>query len=170
MVDLIEVKKLSIKTVIGNVRELLRTIEKDKGGIDLYVLGGVATGFSTGTGNYGDWTKIQGDFLCTNLITGEVYKAPATFVQEPVQGFLLNALSTHGDVEFMVRVRLMRDDSSPVGYTYILTPVLNAEQTDKLKNVRNRMAAFVAEALPAPKAEPESAPEKPAGKKKGDAA
>lgn len=171
--EIVEIKKLSVKEVIGDVKKILRGIENDKDGVDLYLLGGVATGFSTGTGTYGDWTKIQGDFLCHSLIDGRRFSAPACFVQEPVQGYLLNALSNATEVEFTVKVRLMRDDSVAIGYTYILTPVLNAEQTDKLEKVRSRMSEVLAKYLPAPKeddtgvGEPEEipAPKRAGGKK-----
>lgn len=154
-----EIKKLSTKTIVGNIRDITSQFKKDKEGLDLYILGGIATGFSTGSSNYGDWVKIQGDFRCYNLLNGDKYKAPTCFVQEPVQGYLLNALSNANEVEFTVKVRVMRDDSSPVGYTYILTPVLDAEQTNRLKQVSAKMDEAFAKFAPAL-----AAPETPAKK------
>lgn len=166
--DIIEIKKLSTKDIVGDVKKIVREIDEDKDGVDLYLLGGVATGFSSGVGSYGEWFKIQGDFLCVNLMTGKRFKAPSCFIQEPVQGYLLNALSNATEVEFTVKVRVMRDDSTAIGYTYILTPILNAEQTDKLEKVRARMNEFRQKMLPnLGNAEPEVEPEAVNSGKKG---
>lgn len=67
------VKKLSVKTVCGDYKGLLRKLKemnKENSKVvsmDLMTMYGTSTGYETGTGDKGDWTALIGEFEATDI-------------------------------------------------------------------------------------------------------
>lgn len=140
------VKKLSAKTIIGNVASFVKeNIKDDNGTALLYTIFGVVNGVKSGSSNFGDWMAFQGSIEAVSAVTGETYRSPQVFLSEPLQGMLAVALQSNDTVEFACEVMVKRRDDLVIGYEYIINPKTETAQNDPLEHLRKI-------ALPAPEA------------------
>lgn len=153
------VKKISAKTIIGDIKKLCKTRE-DGDVIDLANFYGRATGFKTGTTDFGAWTAFTGNFEAVNRQTGEEFQARQIFLVEPLQGMLLDQLSASESVDFACVLSIVVNEKLPTGYEYRVTPITEIKRSDELEALRQIAGAPTLKLLAAPVAE-----EKPAKKK-----
>lgn len=153
------IKKMSAKSVIGNVRGLsLINFYDEKGvikkdapkGLELYQLIGVANGFKTGDHETnGPWVSFKGTFKATGLIpdmeTGEidVYRSTVAFLPEPASSMLHQALVDNDEVE-MAFIIGISPCNTPIGYEYICKPIFPPKETDAIASIENRMKSLEA--------------------------
>jgi len=128
-------KKISAKTMIGNVKKLASEHENGTV-IDLLNAYGKARGIKTGNSTYGDWVSFVGDFEAVDLRTGEVSQAPQIFLVEPLQSMLVNQLRTHDLVEFAYKLSIVCNDEILAGYEYRVSPLLEVQRSDELSHLR----------------------------------
>jgi len=165
-------KKISTKTVLGDVRKVVKDLE-DGQIVDLMTVYGRAQGFKQGSSDFGDWLAFTGQFEVINLLTGETSEAPQVFLVEPLQGMLLAQLQNAESVDFAVTLQAVVDSEMPRGYEYRVVPLTETKRTDALDSLR----ALVHTKLPAiehkgdapqevkQEPAPESQAEKPSKKK-----
>lgn len=146
-------KKLSVKKVCGRP-------EFEKGSADGTEIGlmqvfGQVTGTKGGTSDYGDWECLLGNFEATNMETGETFRAAQLFMPDVAHEPIAQAvkLSSNGLVDFAVEIIAVKDAESSVGYVYSMKPLIQAEESDPLKALREKAQ----KQLEAPK-EPTKAP------------
>lgn len=159
-------KKMSAKAIVGNVKEVAKSIEHDGDKTPLYNVYGICTGIETGEHQTnGPWIGFKGSFGAINLVTGEEFSATKCFLPDPMPGLLENAMRDNDSVEFALEVALKRRDDLAVGYEYMVTPLIDAQEADPLAHLKAKaLPKASVQQLDAPKAE--AAETKPAAKKK----
>ena len=147
------VKKLSAKTIVGDVKKLVREGQLTSGTV-LYRVIGIADGVRSGESNFGPWTAFSGDFEAVNMLTGEVSRGPQFFSDKSFTDALLSRMNANpgAAVEFALEVAIEINDDYPMGFGYVTRPIVENAH-DRLGALRSRLAA-----LPAPDA-PAKAPE-----------
>lgn len=161
------VKKISAKSIIGNVKALSHTTFYDSKGellkgdspknIDMFNLIGVAKGFKTGESEHGPWVSFQGVFKATGLIPDEngeidVFRSSVAFLPEPASFMLHQALESNEEVE-MAFVVGIAPSKTPIGYEYVCKPIFDPKETDAILAIENRMKALAA---PKPEVKPKA--------------
>lgn len=167
-------KKLTIKTcgdfTIARIKEVINTsgpeVEKDgkkvpgpipEGGtVALLKIAGQSTSAKTGQTDKGDYTKLMGSFVGTDLTTGELYQAQVCILPQYIGALLGSALTgaEAQSVEFGFEIHAKRKDTSLTGYEFVIKPLWETKPTSALEAIMNRAGI----ALPAPKAEVPPAP------------
>ena len=146
------VKKISAKTIIGNVKALAKSME-DGDVKDLFNCYGRASGFKTDTSDFGVWTALTGNFEAVDLRTGEEIQAPLIFLVEPLLGMILAQLANSESVDFACMISIVARDELPTGYEYKVTPLTEIKRTDELEALR-QIAGRPTLTLAAPVVEP----------------
>lgn len=85
-------KKLSVKTIVGDLRALIMHADNDKRLIlpsSVCTMMGIANNIESGLSQFGVWECLTGDFECVNLITGEVHIGSKLFIPEPAGKILV---------------------------------------------------------------------------------
>ena len=140
MINLI--KKMSCKTVCGDVKKLAREqlVDGVKTVAIMRVIG-VAQGMVTGTGDNGDWVSFKGGFEGTNLIDGAVYKSGKLFLPEVAEDLVVAALNTEGNeaVNLAFDISILEDAASATGYVYTATPLMEVEENDPIEQLKKTM-------------------------------
>lgn len=131
-------KKLSVKKVCGRP-------EFEKGSangteISLMQVFGQATGTKGGTSDYGDWECLLGSFEATNMETGETFRAAQLFMPDVAHEPIAQAvkLASNGIVDFAVEIVAVKDAESSVGYVYSMKPLIQAEESDPIRILREK--------------------------------
>ena len=130
------VKKISAKTIVGDVKRLCKDIDNAVV-INLANFYGRASGFKTGSSDFGNWTAFTGSFEAVNLQTGEEFQARQMFLVEPLQGMLLDQLANSESVDFACTLAVVVNDKLPTGYEYRVTPITEIKRSDELESLRN---------------------------------
>lgn len=154
-------KKISAKTVMGNVKEIAKGM-KDGERKDLFKILGVCTGFKQDESTYGQYTEFHGNFFAINMLSGEEFEGSKAFLIDPWTGMLLGALEGNESVEFAITVSIIARDDLPTGYEYVGSPMVETKRADPLAALKQ--AAGLA-ALPAPTDEETVAEDAPKAKK-----
>lgn len=131
-------KKLSVKKVCG--RPEFEKGSADGTEISLMQVFGQATGTKGGTSDYGDWECLLGSFEATNLENGDTFRAAQLFMPDVAHEPIAQAikLATNGIVDFAVEIIAVKDSESSVGYSYSMKPLVDAEESDPLKILREK--------------------------------
>lgn len=175
-------RKLTIKTcgdfTIAKIKKLLQdqagyTDGKpneipDGTSVDLIKIAGESTGAVTGQTDKGEFTKLTGSFVGTDLTTGALYQSGVCILPEYI-GKQLGAalLSNKGTaVEFAFLISAKHKANAITGYEYTVKPLIESKPTDSMA----RLMALAgiekkAPALEAPKADEGKAPAAKSAKK-----
>lgn len=129
-------KKLSPKTVVGDVKKLMTTVKNGET-LKLYSVIGRVNGVQTGSTAFGDWTVFIGQFETTNYADGEISTATKCFLPEPVQTMLTSSLRDNDSVEFALEICAKKDDTLPTTYEYIVNPLVKIKESDELQSLRS---------------------------------
>lgn len=132
------IKKISVKTVCGDLKVLLRQ-GKLKDNMLLMRVMGIATGTATGTGDYGSWVAFKGSFEATNMINGIVRQSGRCLLPDVASELLEAAVVQSGvtGVEFAFDITLHFDNTSATGYVFGATPLLTPSANDPLALLKN---------------------------------
>lgn len=145
-------KKITAKTVVGKVSEVVKGLGKDfKPNTLLFRVVGIATGIQTGESDYGEWVKLKGQFSAINHLTGEAFRSRSCMLPELASGDIEDAVVSeeNDSVEFGVDITISPSDSA-TGYQYGVIPLLEANGDDPLTRLTQRVAA----SLEAPEEKP----------------
>jgi hypothetical protein len=142
-------KKISVATMIGNVKKMVAKDELTNGQV-LYRAIGIADSYSVGAGAYGEFTRFHGDFEVKNMLTNETFKSSIAFFDHSFTQALRAKLdSKTGDyVEFALETAIEINDKYGQGFTYIARPIVQ-DSVSRLDALRSRLTA-----LDTPKDEP----------------
>jgi hypothetical protein len=153
-------RKITLRTV-GLMQSDILIALKDQEKVNLIKVAGVTTAAKTGQTDKGEYTKLLGEFIAQNLLTGEVFQSGQCILPSFLSEQLAAALNASESVEFALLIGARADKSAVTGYVYTAQPLVNAEPTARMSKLLT--AAGIAPALPAPAAaepEPEPAPAK----------
>ena len=137
------VKKLSVKSVVGDVKKMVAAgdIKKSTPVMRAY---GKATGIQTGTSDNGDWVAFKGEFKGINLLTGEEYGSGKLFMPDVASDLLEGMLVGEevNGVEFGFDLLVKPDASSATGYVYEAEPLIKPAQDDTLSRLAADLPAL----------------------------
>ena len=148
-------RKITLRTV-GLMQADILVALKDQEKVQLLKVAGVTTDAKTGQTEKGEYTKLLGEFIAQNLITGEVFQSGQCILPSFLSEQLAAALKASESVEFALLIGARADKSAVTGYVYTAQPLVNAEPTARMSKLLT--AAGIAPALPAPEPAPEPAP------------
>lgn len=168
-------RKVTIKSAgnftIARIKEVMTAASLAEGAsVPIIKVAGEATGAKTGQTDKGEYTKLLGSFIATDLTTGALYQSGQCILPEFVGGTLGAALrgagSSGGSVRFAFEIGVRRKDTAITGYEYTVTPLMQSQQSDAMKELAALAGIDLTKAPPAlpPAAAPavESAPAAPA--------
>lgn len=117
----------------------------------LIAVAGVAYTYFVHNTKYGESTGFKGDFVCRNLLTGEVQTAPAIFVPKGLCAEILAKLKDgQSEVEFQAMISAIPTDKNTQGYAW----VADAPVTESRLQRRAQLLSMVTDggqlALPLP--------------------
>jgi hypothetical protein len=146
------VKKLTIKTCgdfsPAKIRALLLALgpwqgegdarkqvaPEDGTAVDLIKIAGEANGAATGQTDKGQYTKLTGTFIGTDLTTGELYSSKACILPEYIGSQLGDALLTAGEggtsVQFAFQITAKQKASAITGYEFGIKSLMQSAPTD----------------------------------------
>lgn len=156
-------RKITIKTcgnfTIARIKSLLFGVTNDKGeqvggvkegeSVALLRIAGNSTAAKTGQTDKGEYTKLLGEFIGTDLTTGELYQSGQCILPEFVGGTLGAALKSGSAVRFAFEIHARRKDSAVTGYEFVVKPLMQAEASDSLKELAALAGIDVTKAPPA---------------------
>lgn len=159
-------KKISASDLMGNVAKFVRESMEVGDRLKAFGVAGICDAIETGTSQYGEWTRFNGDFQGINYTTGEIYRSEKAHAPEVLASVLKRDLEPlksgevkdlkhstiyplTSSVEFAFTVDLVRHEDSEngaVSYEYITTPKTEIAPNDKIAH----LSALL---LPEPEAE-----------------
>lgn len=155
------IRKITIKTcgdfTVKRIKELLSKVEEGQS-VDLLKVAGLATGAATGQTDKGQFTRLSGQFVGTDLTTGELYQSGQCILPEYIGSQLGAALMMQDGkaVQFAFKIAAKRKDSALTGYEYAVSPLIDSRPTDAMSELM-KLAGIEAKAdptLPAPPSAP----------------
>lgn len=141
------VKKISVKSIFGDVKAALKKGTIQDGTAIIRVIG-IASGTKTGNTQFGDWTALLGQFKGTNLVTGEQFTSGKCFLPESAMELIVPVVVAGNTAEFAVDIGVKENDSLAIGYEYTVTPLIQQGSTDAMERLESAVAETAA--LPAP--------------------
>lgn len=147
--------KLSAKDILGNVLEIVKTLDIDQT-VDAYSVAGTCDGYETGVSTYGEWIRFCGDVVGINYLSGEEKRAPAVHMPSVLEKVLMSGIADNAEVvgskstktstyyklanriEFAYKVSLTRNkdnDDNSVSYQYNVSPLTAVAPNDNLAHL-----------------------------------
>lgn len=142
------VSKLTIKTM--GAQPPKNSVEEKTMLATIY---GRCTAKKPGTSDYGEYIRFKGEFEGVNAFDGKVYRSATMIVPKTLEELLDVAikLDEANAVDFAVEVWVEPSERSITGYTYIIKPLTEPEESDVLASLRQLAAPSNAKQLDAPK-------------------
>jgi hypothetical protein len=138
-------KKMSAKSIMGNVRRFVPLDEKrdiiDGEKVDLFRVTGMAIGLKKGTGDNGDWIAFTGEFYASRLdkATGEIleFSSQTLFLPSAAESLLAPiVLDTDGQgVQFSFDIGIVGRPNSSVGYEFAVETSLEVKKSDAVQKL-----------------------------------
>jgi hypothetical protein len=164
------VKKVSMKSLIGNVTKFIPTKEITEKRGDREVVRevpaigettwlanivGIARNVKRGTSTYGDWEALLGDFMAEPLVgekAGKRVRTGQIFLPDVILNMIAGAMNGANGIEFNFKVGIVAvptdgDKPSATGYEYVADILVEPTVSDPLTALLDKAAA---KALPAP--------------------
>lgn len=139
------IKKLSVKTVYGDVKPL----RKLENGTETKVMTvfGMATGSKSGQstlpdGTISNWVGLTGFFEGINPVSGEVFQSTSLFLPDIALNMILPMVLQGKNPEFALEIIVVTSDTSNVGFEYSFKPI--AQNDDPLAAMREKVLAIAA--------------------------
>ncbi len=108
---------------------------KDGDTVELLKIVGQTTQAKTGQTDNGEYVRLLGEFIATNLDTGEVFQSGQAILPNFVAEVFAAALHTSQSVEFALKIDAKAKESAATGYEFSVTPLMKSEPTDKMKRL-----------------------------------
>lgn len=144
-------RKITIRTMGHSLEELKKWAAAAKKGEKrpLVRIVGETSGAKTGQHpERGTHTKLLGQFVGTNLVTGEVFQSGQCILPEFVGAPLGAAVASGDKAQFAVEVGQIADASSVVGYTFSVKPLMETKPSDQMQQLM-KLAGINPDAQPA---------------------
>lgn len=146
------VSKITTKTVCEDLRALVK--DKDNGtNIPLMRIVGNATSMKSGVSNYGEWTKLLGDFICISLLDSKATRSAQLIMPNVAQNLVTAAMMSAdtANAAFAFDVIVEVSEKSSVGYTFKAASLIAPSESDPLLMLASQISAPMPQlAIPAP--------------------
>lgn len=132
-------KKITMKDVnLGKARlqEMIRKGELKEETPILHVAG-IATDTKTGSGTYGDWTAMIGQFWALNLLDEKEYLSRSCILPPLAQDLTVDALKADKSVQFAYVITAVPDATrEATGVKYGIRPVSEVKERDDVSGLK----------------------------------
>ena len=126
------ISKITSKT-IGADLNAAKTAE-----VALFRIVGIANAVKRGTGNYGEWEKLEGNFEAYVFSTGKSYKATSAFLPNVVNGLIASAIQDGGSVNFAYEIGGKPNKSdNGAGYEFTVKSLMKEDLVSPLDDIKN---------------------------------
>jgi len=134
------IKKLSVKTVCGNIKKMVAA-EEIKGATPIMRVFGTASRAVVGESDNGPWVAFVGQFKAVNLLDGTEHQSGKLFLPDVASDLLEGAVSANeaGSVEFGFDILAVPDESSAVGYVYQANSLIKPAEDDTLLRLEQNL-------------------------------
>lgn len=116
-----------------------KVMPQDGTALPLLKIAGEASSAETGSTPLGSYTLLQGQFIGTDLTTGELYSSKKCILPDYIGSELGAALLAAGEdgksVQFAFEIIVKQKASSVTGYEYSIKSLMNIEPTDTAKRL-----------------------------------
>jgi hypothetical protein len=145
-----QLRKITIKGVMGENPDVEKLIKKDGKRMDLCLIYGIVRRFKPDQSDKGAFVRFYGQIRATNLVTGELFQAGQVILPGQAQDALYGAMDgvEGANVHFGVKVGVKYDGSSIVKYVYTVESIMPPAENDPLLALEQAMGM---KALPKPK-------------------
>ena len=139
------IKKITARDVMGDMKKFMREQgagKSDGDEIPLFTIIGQVIGHQTGNSSYGDWIKLKGRFRATNKVTNEVYNSSVAMLPDECVDPILAALTLDdvASVDMAFDISSKIDDSTAVGYVYVVKPLMEPSEDDPLERLASQVS------------------------------
>lgn len=134
------INKISVATVVGNVKPIVKEMKNGDSKIIMRILG-IANGTKVGDGDNGPWTALIGEFKATNILTGKEFISGKCFLPGAISDLVVGQLGgdTH-KVQFGFDIIIVEDIDSQAGYHYTATPLLKPAESNPIALLEKQLA------------------------------
>jgi hypothetical protein len=141
------VKKITSKSVAGKIslEKLIAHNTANPGSVmPLYGVIGLAADFVAGQSEHGPYVRLLGQFKAINVETGEEFRSGACILPGAASDLVFGALRGLGEgggsIEFALRVGVKRDETSAVGYVFVIEQVYEPTKQDAIGALESRLS------------------------------
>ena len=141
------VKKLTSKSILGNVASLCREHVEEGDSIDAYTVIGLINGYRKVSSQYGDSIGFKGTFEAINHISGEVIKGTELFAPSVAEPEFAIGVDEHGTIEVAYKVSIVRgenDDTGAIKYEYVFSNLGESTHNSALDDLRSLVPELAA--------------------------
>jgi hypothetical protein len=129
------IRKITIKTCgdfsIKRIKEVMEAAQLEEGqSLPLLKIVGECNGAKSGQTDKGEFTKLTGNFVGTDMTTGELYQSAVCILPEFVGAALGAAALQSGSVRFAFEIGAKRKDNAITGYEFTVKPLIETKPTD----------------------------------------
>lgn len=136
------VAKISMKTVVGDIKKLILSGQLADGeSYPLMRVRGQVNKMTTGSGDYGPWVAFRGLAEATNLITGETVASTKVFLPEVISDEMAAILQDADDgtsIQFSYDIIANIDHELPTLYQYSIDSHFQSGGNDPLALIREK--------------------------------
>ena len=127
------VKKIAVKSVCGNIEPPTEQVAI------MRIIGSVSKLEVIET-TYGESTKFKGDFLATNLDSGELFRSSVAFLPSIVEGLVANSFDEENSpLEFAFDIFVSPSDNGEKKYQYTAKPLIEAAKSDPMMQFMSKV-------------------------------
>jgi len=131
------VSKLSLKQIIGKVD--VKALHAADGEVELFNIGGTATGIKTGNTTFGEFTAFLGQFAAVRLTDGMVFRAGQLFLPTVAENFVKPTVEAAAgqpvEFGFIIGVKPLTKPSGELSYEYTVKPIVAPDTVDPLADM-----------------------------------
>jgi len=124
------INKITAKTIKVDLKPALESE------ISLYRIVGRATKVTRGTGNFGDWEKLDGTFEAFVFATGKSYVSNSAFLPSVVNGLIAAQLTGDNVVEFAYEVGARPQGTDGLSYEYTVKSLIDNKESSPLDELK----------------------------------
>lgn len=110
---MVQVKSINVNTIFDK-----KTV-KDHMNKPLVYIHGFADDYFTMPSKFGEQVGFKGDFVATNLLTGEIYESTAAFIPTQITSQLKAKMKDGLSVEIKFNLQATESDKNNQGYAWI---------------------------------------------------
>lgn len=156
MTTTIPLAKITMKTIFGlgrgdDAKQYFQNLLKEKGATELMVIQGEMNGYGGKVAQFGENVYLTGEFQCINRLTSEIFESTKVYLPksftETVLAKFINRAANAETIDFAASFTLAEDKGGSTGYTFVATPIRDAQAVNKRAE---RIATLMS--LPAPAA------------------
>jgi len=144
-------RKLTLRTV-GLTKGAIIKALPDSGSVGLMRIAGETTEAKQGQTEKGEFTRLLGDFVAVNLLTGEKFSANQAILPSFISEPLAASLRVSQAVGFALEIGAVLEEESAVGYRFVVKSLTEPEPTDRMRRLMNAAGISTTPALAAPAA------------------